>query len=278
MVFLDMVEEGKELIDEDKAPYKSIKKSCNYVSGEYRAVNYGIVDERLLNPFSDEPTIEEMKEAMINHGALACGVAITPDFTRYEGGVHEEYGLSGKDVNHAVNIIGWDDEKGAWLIKNSWGKEWGENGYMWLKYGSNAIGLYAAWVDAELESNNDRIINDDVAAEVHFGIMSEMSEKQVYEEYYLTIDDETYHWSITEPNKKVLKRIQMNKGDHTYKLLVKTIVNTSKGRQMIIGTSSGDLRIQKSKDLQLIWKQKIKGNVYKVSFKKKKDKNQSGKG
>jgi cathepsin L len=50
-------------------------------------------------------------------------------------------------INHAVLLIGWDDEKQAWLIKNSWGEQWGEKGFAWIKYGSNNIGVFAAWVD-----------------------------------------------------------------------------------------------------------------------------------
>jgi len=42
-------------------------------------------------------------------------------------------------VNHAVVVVGWNKSKGNWLIKNSWGTNWGvrgvsggSRGYMWL--------------------------------------------------------------------------------------------------------------------------------------------------
>jgi cathepsin L len=47
-----------------------------------------------------------------------------------------------------VLIIGWDDKKdgGAWLVKNSYGPRWGDDGFGWIKYGSNNIGQWAAYV------------------------------------------------------------------------------------------------------------------------------------
>lgn len=65
-------------------------------------------------------------------------------------------------VNHGVTLIGWDDSKGAWLIKNSWGPTWGdtcgfgtEKGYMWIAYGCNNIGYGASWVIAAEKTGCD---------------------------------------------------------------------------------------------------------------------------
>ncbi|HLO37981.1 MAG TPA: C1 family peptidase [Lacibacter sp.] len=42
---------------------------------------------------------------------------------------------SGGYINHSVVICGYDDSKNAWLIQNSWGSGWGDNGYSWIDYG-----------------------------------------------------------------------------------------------------------------------------------------------
>ena len=55
---------------------------------------------------------------------------------------HEDTG----DINHAVVIVGWDDNMcgglGAWIVKNSWGTNWGDEGYFYMPYGSCGIGRY----------------------------------------------------------------------------------------------------------------------------------------
>lgn len=92
------------------------------------------------------PQVSQMKQALCEHGPLAIAVNVTPLFQAYRGGVFSE-NASG-EVNHAITLVGWDDSKQAWLIKNSWGTDWGEKGYMWIRYGSNQVGQAAAWVDA----------------------------------------------------------------------------------------------------------------------------------
>lgn len=66
----------------------------------------------------------------------------------YKSGVFNEN--SNADINHAVTLVGWDDSKQAWRIKNSWGKAWEEAGYMWIAYNANKIGYGTSWVQAKL--------------------------------------------------------------------------------------------------------------------------------
>jgi hypothetical protein len=91
------------------------------------------------------PPVAAIKTAIYKHGSVSAGVYADDYFMGYSGGVY------GNDrtfdtINHAVVIVGWDDAKGAWLVKNSWGPSWGKNGFMWIQYNSNNIGMAAAWV------------------------------------------------------------------------------------------------------------------------------------
>jgi C1A family cysteine protease len=108
------------------------------------------------------PAVTTLQQAIYDYGPLCAAVYVGPFFQAYTGGVFDKDeaprgGLlsccaAPASVNHAVLIIGWDNAKGAWLLKNSWGPGWGETcgygsegGYMWIKYGTSNVG-YAAVV------------------------------------------------------------------------------------------------------------------------------------
>ena len=98
------------------------------------------------------PDVENIQQAIYEHGPVYASVFAGDDndhyFSDYDGGVFSHD--SDKDPNHAVVIVGWngvpDDSNGYWIIKNSWGKDWGENGYMKIKYGVSKIGHSANYI------------------------------------------------------------------------------------------------------------------------------------
>lgn len=123
------------------------------VATPYRVSAWGFVNAA---SWQTPPTVTAMKQALCTHGPLATALFVSPQFQAYTGGgTFDQTDQTFNWINHGVVIVGWDDDRQAWIIKNSWGTGWGgtaghgtERGYMWIRYGSNNIGVATAWVDA----------------------------------------------------------------------------------------------------------------------------------
>jgi len=91
-----------------------------------------------------------MVQEIYQRGPIACGIAVTAEMESYTGGLFEDK-TGDYDVVHEISIVGYgvDEATGTpyWLIRNSWGQHWGEDGFMRLVRGKNnlAVETDCAW-------------------------------------------------------------------------------------------------------------------------------------
>lgn len=136
---------SKGAVGAETAPYLGKRVGCTSASlsapGRRLAKASGYVSDN-----ETIPSTAAIKDALCRFGPIVAGVRVSSSMYAYGGGVfnNDETG----PVNHVVAIIGWDDEKDAWLVRNSWGRKWGLDGYMWIKYRVSSIGTDASWIRA----------------------------------------------------------------------------------------------------------------------------------
>lgn len=94
---------------------------------------------------SKKPTLDQLRTALVENGPLAVTVAANNAFSRYQSGIFNGSGNPGQ-TNHMVVLEGYNNKDGYWIMRNSWGTQWGEAGYMRIKYGKNRIGEIATYV------------------------------------------------------------------------------------------------------------------------------------
>jgi hypothetical protein len=87
-------------------------------------------------------SVTAIKNAVYEFGPVSSSMYVFDDFYSYQEGCYENVPMH--TTNHCVLICGWDDTQcdgeGAWIVKNSWGENWGFQGFCYIKYGASAIG------------------------------------------------------------------------------------------------------------------------------------------
>jgi hypothetical protein len=118
------------------------------------------------------PSVEDIKRALLAYGPLSAAVYVGDLFYLYRGGVYNNF--EREEVNHGVVLVGWDDtqgKNGAWILRNSWGTDWGIGGYMYIAYGCCSVGYGASFVEysSDFENEGPTILRQPTDRYVAFG-------------------------------------------------------------------------------------------------------------
>eukprot|EP01127_Copromyxa_protea_P019474 TRINITY_DN6335_c0_g1_i1.p1 TRINITY_DN6335_c0_g1~~TRINITY_DN6335_c0_g1_i1.p1 ORF type:complete len:206 (+),score=49.50 TRINITY_DN6335_c0_g1_i1:402-1019(+) len=114
-------------------PYTGVDGTC--ASGKCSPSPYLTVSA--VNPVAeDEASIyEALKDGPLS---IACDAEA---WQFYDSGVLAS-SQCGLNIDHAIQLTGYSPNQGGyWIVRNSWGPDWGEKGFIYLQYGNNTCGI-----------------------------------------------------------------------------------------------------------------------------------------
>ncbi|XP_066439316.1 cathepsin W-like [Eleutherodactylus coqui] len=119
---------------EDDYPYEGLTLQCR--SNRFKRVGY-VYDFIMLTHNEDVMACYTM-----NHGTIVVSINAVL-LQHYKNGVIQNSNCDPNYLNHAVLLVGYSKgELGHyWIVKNSWGKTWGENGFFRIAFGKNMCGI-----------------------------------------------------------------------------------------------------------------------------------------
>jgi cathepsin X len=139
------------VVDETCQPYQAKSKSCNAMNvcrdckhgggcfpvknpTKYKVSQYGFVK-------GEHQMMAEIKA----RGPISCRQAISKAFWKYKRGIFKDT-KGHVTPHHATSVLGWGKSNSGqkyWIVRNSWGSYWGENGYFKIAKGINNLGIEA---------------------------------------------------------------------------------------------------------------------------------------
>jgi len=127
-------------------PYTGVDGTCKFKKADIAA---SLTSWKYVTENKNETEMAEY--VMSNSPISVCVDAET--WQLYQNGVISAN--CGRSIDHCVQITGWNVESSmtAWHVRNSWGTDWGMNGYLWVKMGGNICDIAAVVTVPEVPAN-----------------------------------------------------------------------------------------------------------------------------
>jgi C1A family cysteine protease len=109
-------------------PYTATDGNCAQARDGWKSRAYKVGSWHAV-----EQDLAAIKAALVAYGPLPTAFSVYEDFMYYQSGVYSY--IKGKPLGgHAVLLVGYDDDAQCFIVKNSWGPKWGEEGYFRIAY------------------------------------------------------------------------------------------------------------------------------------------------
>ena len=166
------------MLDNDY-PYTSFEKSFRYPDTKCLYDKNKVVGK--IEKFHEVRNIKsnKLKEIIYNYGPVGAVVnSACKDFLDYNGTYILNYNsieCNPDDYDHQIVIVGWgvdNNNNEFWIIRNSWGEEWGKNGYGYIKSGNNVMGIETVINYLEKEEKTEEEEDDSSSFEYSYSSSS----------------------------------------------------------------------------------------------------------
>ncbi|UYV64704.1 CTSC [Cordylochernes scorpioides] len=141
------------IVEESCYPYQGADSSCSSIPKSCQ--RHYILDYSYVGGYYGACNEELMRIQLVKNGPFSVSFMVYGDFQNYNGGIYEHTGLGFNPFaisNHAVVVVGYGMDKHSgkkyWIVKNSWGEDWGEDGYFRIRRGNNECNIETIALEA----------------------------------------------------------------------------------------------------------------------------------
>jgi len=121
---------------ESDYPYTGEDGTCQF--------NAADIEDKISNwKYVTQSSDEKVMQAFVYSNSPISVCVDAEIWQTYQGGVITTDSGCGNSLDHCVQITGWltENSTACWNVRNSWGSDWGENGYIWVERGSDVCGI-----------------------------------------------------------------------------------------------------------------------------------------